>query len=234
MKALRQGDAWRVRAVSVALLCAVVFCMCLPVGARPAYAAPGALAVTVRQRLEYPVGESGLQQTWEYRLERVSAEAPLPEGAQGDAFGWFMTGDTVTDVQIPAPSRAGDYWYRMYQVQPRGLDAAYTPDDTVYDVRIHVDAKGVSSVLVYKGGMKEADPGWTPSYQTPAPAPQKPSGIIGAIASALPKTGDMSYLIMGAAVLIAVVGACSIAWGRSLSGRRLESTAGKGMSDDEK
>ena len=234
MEKAMQGQARWVRVAAAVLLCSALSWMVLFTPTQPAYAAEsGALAVKVQQRLEYPAGESGLRQTWEYRLERATAEAPLPEGAQGDAYSWSMTGDDTTSVSLVAPESAGDYWYRMHQVVPKGLDAAYAPDDTVYDVRIHVDAEGAASLLVYEGGVKKADPGWTVFYQPPAPAPQKPSGIIGAIASALPKTGDMSYLIMGAAVLIAVVGTCSIAAGRALSGQRAESAAGKGMNDDE-
>lgn len=234
MEKAMQGQTRWVRVAAAVLLCSVLSGLIMFAPVRLAYAAePDTLAIKVRQQLGYPAGESGLRQTWEYRLERTTAEAPLPEGAQGDVYSWSMTGDDTTSVSLVAPTGAGDYWYRMHQVVPKGLDAAYAPDATVYDVRVHVDAEGAASLLVYEGGVKKADPGWTVSYQPPAPAPQRPSGVLGAIASALPKTGDVSYLVMGAAVLIAVVGACSIAAGRSLSGQRAESAAGKGMSDDE-
>ncbi len=222
---LRRGR--RVSVVAIVLVCAVLCCTALLAGAQPVHAAEmGSLSLKVSQHLGYPAGESGLRQTWEYQLERATADAPLPEGASVDTYRWSMAGDRTDSVAFTVPSATGDYWYTMRQVAPDRLDAAYTADGTVYDVRLHIGSGGAASVLVYKDGVKVADPSWTVTYHAAAPTPQKPSGIVGAIASALPKTGDMSYLVMGAAFLIAVVGVCSVALGRSLAGRRVESATG--------
>lgn len=234
MAELIPGAARWVRRAAMALVCSTLACVFLLTGAQPARAAQTDEPVlTVSQHLAYPAGESGLRQTWEYRLERVSAGAPMPAGAQGDTLTWSMTGDTTVSWVLEAPAESADYWYRMEQVVPDGLKAGYTPDRTVYDVRLYVASNGHASVIVYQDGMKEADPAWTVLFKKPAPTPQKPAGIWGTIAGVLPKTGDMSYLVMGAAVVIAVVGTCAVALGRSMSGRQVESAAGKGAHYDE-
>lgn len=225
----------RTRGSLAAAVLLVALCLALlPATARPALAeGASASAIRVFQRLGYPEGTSGLRRTWSYRLERVTPGAPMPEGSEGDAYGWEMEGDDEASIKIPAPDAPGDYRYRMGQVLPDGLEAGYSTDGTTYDVLVRVAADGSEAAVLYgPDGEKVADPGWTVTYSAPTPAPSRPSGIMGAIVSALPGTGDVAWAAVGAAAALAVVGTCTLALGRAASRRRAAADAKGGRHEE--
>ncbi|MBY4797129.1 hypothetical protein K6V98_01960 [Collinsella sp. AGMB00827] len=234
MKVMMQRKARRTGTVHVMVLYVTLICLSLLFGVcRPVSAAPAEVSVGVHQTLDYPAGESGLIKKWRYSLERKTPGAPLPEGAEGDTYVWSMEGNTASAIQIVAPVSPGSYWYQMRQEVPEGLSASYTTDSTVYDVCVHVGSEGALTLIYYDDGMKVVDPGWTVGYTKPLPKPQKPEGIISAIASALPQTGDMSWFVMGAAALLAFIGVCIALVGRAISRQKTALPKNKGANVDE-
>ncbi len=127
---------------------------------------------------EYKVPLSGLQSTFEYVIEPVEEDAPMPVNADGEPFDSFkLTRDEDVWLEFPVkveldPSATPFVYHYMIRpaqkelaegVQPSSVDAAHS----VVVPMVHVQEFD---------GPKVADPGWRVSYAEPEKEPEKQPG----------------------------------------------------------
>lgn len=171
-----------------------------------------AFEVAVFQRIEAPAGTSGIMHTWSYVLEACDDGCLMPEGSENGRYSWQMSGDERLAIGIPEPEAPGVYRYRMWQEHPADLPMGYALDSRVYEVNAYAADDGTVYAIVcfVEGdGSKVHDPGWTVAFQPPA-QPQEPGGVISNLLSHLPKTGDISMLVLAAAGACALAGVAAI------------------------
>lgn len=190
---------------------------------------PGSAAsfeVTVFQRIEAPAGTSGAANTWNYVLEALDEGCPMPSGSENGRYSWQMSGDETLSIGIPSPDGQGIYRYCMWQEHPADLPAGYTLDERVYEVNAYAADDGAVYAVVCRiegDGSKVPDPGWTTAFQPVPEGPQASNGLVSSLLSRLPKTGDISMLVLMAAGACALAGIVAIVVVRRLRNKHDDS-----------
>jgi hypothetical protein len=175
----------------VALLTLLVLTLVAP-APRIALAESQSTTIPARIRLfqEYKVPVSGLRNTFEYKIEPVENDAPLPVDEKGDPLHSFtLTRDDelwlTFPVEVTADPNAAPYVYQ-YKIGPAQttlpdglyyadvLSTSLSPGINEYHLEIHVqpsstdaEASVVTPTVHVEGwdGPKVTDPGWRIAYQ---------------------------------------------------------------------
>ncbi|TCD46651.1 hypothetical protein D3X11_04565 [Streptococcus sp. X16XC17] len=103
--------------------------------------------LTIQQIIAINTGYAKPKDTFSYRIEAVSAKAPLPNGAKSN-YTFTLAGDQKKEIVI-AFSSPGDYVYKVYQEERSDVQHV-TQDKIVYTVTMRVvETKGDLHVYSY-------------------------------------------------------------------------------------
>ena len=150
-------------------------------GVKPisAIAAPNSLKVSVKQILLPALNQD---RTFNYKLEALEAENPMPAGAKGNGYEFSITGNTVEQFSFSKNLRPGRFTYQLYQVidEKQSLE----PTGVIYDranyrLELIIDSEGVESLIAYcEDGSKVSEIYFENDYtqkEVELPPPNKPT-----------------------------------------------------------
>lgn len=181
----------------VLLLAAVLLALvCSP--ARAFASDVAVIIAKVRVFQTYDVSASGLQNTFEYLIEPVEENAPMPVGSDGTPFASFtLRRDEDLWLEFPVEVQADPaaapyvYHYTMRPKQEKLSDGLYyvdvlstslSPGVNEYPLEIHVQPSNYDaavSIVVPTvhaeefDGPKVTDPGWRIGYKAPTKVPEE-------------------------------------------------------------
>ena len=187
---------------SVLLLVAALL---MPGIAVPSVARAAQTTATIMARVrvfqEYKVDVSGLQNAFEYVIEPVESDAPMPVDADGTFFDRFtLTREEAVWLEFPVEVTVDPaatpcvYHYTMRPVEESLPDGLYYVDVlstnleagvNKYPLEIHVQPSSVDAAVSLVtptvhvdgwDGPKVADPGWRVSYREPEDTPEDEPG----------------------------------------------------------
>ena len=187
------------------LCCVVLLALATLLAPSIAYASESTATVTARVRVfqEYKVDVSGLQNTFEYAIEPVEDDAPLPVDAAGKTFDRFTLTreeglwlEFPVEVTVDPSATPYVYHYMLVPAQKELPDGLYYVDVlstsleagvNEYPLELHVQPANADAALSVVtptvhvdgwDGPKVTDPGWRVGYTAPEDEPEdtKPDG----------------------------------------------------------
>lgn len=75
--------------------------------------------------------------SFDYCLEALSENAPLPEGNQGSTYNFFLTGNMEKNIGVIRYENVGVYKYSLYQIHMDDVEN-FTYDTKVYTITVYI------------------------------------------------------------------------------------------------
>lgn len=180
------------------LFAAVVFALAYAPHMAGAAQTSAVIDARIRFFQEYKVSASGLQSSFEYAIEPVESDAPMPVDADGEAFDRFTLTreqdlwlEFPVEVTVDPSATPYSYHYMIKPTQTELSDGLYYVDVlstdlaagvNEYALQIFVQPSSVDAAntlvvpIIYNDGFegsKVADPGWRVAYTEPEEKPEE-------------------------------------------------------------
>lgn len=229
----------RTRSGVLMMLGACMLAMTLAMFAVPSPAradeAGGAHPLVVSQSFS-KTGEvpQGLGETFSYELGCVTADAPLPKGAQGDTYSFSLDGNGsrtfglvaggVDPADGIAYDRPGDYDYELRCTSDASTVEGLEVDGTVWAIRVRVESDASGGLRVAAMTVKNLSTGHKPDaiafehryagQTAPQAAPREGAGDAPSVFGIkLPRAGDATWGLIQLSLVVCVVGVVLVVMG---------------------